>query len=475
MISLKSKRIMVVAFAALSFRILFILWGLSDWHVINQRNTLSSNYIFKGYGLCAGYGYVSDLNKDWAPFVELEKIASTTRITPENAPKLKADEVMLEMHHPPGTSFVVALLHELFGTRADMPLEIFGAVLDTIAACLIYYMIATYYHPTVGFVTGLIYAFYPPIAYASTVYLLPDGLTTAFVVGCLLCVVISAHSKGFRSYMWCSLAGSLLGMSAYFRPDYLLMPLVVGIACWVYTHKFWESFFRLITVQAVAIALLLPWAYRNYEICGRWIFTSSATGPTLVTGLGTYNNPWNFGGLDEHRYAEAKAQGFKSPWSPEADQYFRKLFWESVKSHPMGYVMTVIKRLPMGIIAPHVTGYKNPYKTKTFSQSLVQGKDRYEIIKNEPIYVLKAYWDILLISLFNLICVFCTIFMVFKGRKSIGIILLLLSPHIYSLGTHLLTHMEPRYMLPSMFSLFFGLAYVLCRAWRDEPVTQTII
>ena len=39
-------------------------------------------------------------------------------------------------------------------------------------------------------------------------------------------------------------------------------------------------------IQSIVFILLTPWAYRNHEICGRWIFTSTATGWTLVGGLG---------------------------------------------------------------------------------------------------------------------------------------------------------------------------------------------
>jgi hypothetical protein len=465
-----NKKCTIVFIAAILFRLLYVVWSLSDWHVIHI-NTLGKVYIYQGYGICAGYGYARPA-KTWYEFKELEKMASQSRITPENAPRIDASKLMPEMLHPPGMAILNAVIHKVVGTRVDLPLEILGAILDSIAAGLVCYMVAKYYHPGVGFATGLIYAFYPPLAFVSTIDRSPDGLMPIFVVGSLLCTIVSSNHHNYRSFIWDILAGVLLALGSYLRPDFLLMPVVIGFALWIYTRRFWKSFFAMTTVQVVAITLLVPWAYRNYQLCGRWIFTSSSVGATLITGLGEYHNPWNFGPMDEDRYKESDSQGFKTPWGPDADQYFRKVFWESVRSKPMAYVMTVVKRLPMGIIAPQLTGYENPYKTTTFGQSMAKGKDRFEIMMNDPFYILKAYWEVLLPAVINVLCFFCTIFLVFKDRKRIGILLVLLSPYIYSFVTHMLTHMEPRFLLPSFFSLFIGLAYVLCRAWRDDTAFQ---
>jgi hypothetical protein len=40
--------------------------------------------------------------------------------------------------------------------------------------------------------------------------------------------------------------------------------------------------------------------------------------------------------------------------------------------------------------------------------------------------------------------------------------LFLFSPHLYAMGSHLLTHFEPRFLLPSLGWLLFGLAYLIC-------------
>ena len=41
------------------------------------------------------------------------------------------------------------------------------------------------------------------------------------------------------------------------------------------------------------------------------------------------------------------------------------------------------------------------------------------------------------------------------------VILLLLALHVYAIGSHLVVHFEPRFVLPSMFALLVGLGYML--------------
>ena len=154
----------------------------------------------------------------------------------------------------------------------------------------------------------MIYAFYPPFAWHSTVGKSADGLMMVFVVGsfaALLKGILSSPSK--KSLPWFVISGVILGCGSYIRPDYLLLPVFLGIASWAYTRSFFRSLLYLGIVQILALVVLFPWAYRNHSYCGRWIFTSSSVGATLITGLGEYHNPWNFGGMDSDRARQVRA------------------------------------------------------------------------------------------------------------------------------------------------------------------------
>ena len=51
-------------------------------------------------------------------------------------------------------------------------------------------------------------------------------------------------------------------------------------------------------------------------------------------------------------------------------------------------------------------------------------------------------------------------------RKRWPLILLLMGPHLYGILSHLPTHTEARFLLPSIFCWLTAFAYVITRPWR---------
>lgn len=254
------------------------------------------------------------------------------------------------------------------------------------------------------------------------------------------------------------------------RPSYLLLPGALLLGLWAWRRRFREAFTAMVVVQTVALVLLVPWAARNHAASGRWVFTSTSVGATLITGLGEYANPWGYGATDEDRHRQAADEGLGSAWSPEADTYFRELFFRSVGENPGGYVMTVLKRLPMAVATPFGFGYENPLKETTFSELREDGADRYRAVLQRPLELLGAHWDRLLMagaSLASLLGVFVMLFREHQ-RERVGLVLLLISPHVYAIATHMLTHLEPRFLGPTFFCWLLGLGYVAAGGWRSE-------
>src|SRR5262245_56288086 len=87
--------------------------------------------------------------------------------------------------------------------------------------------------------------------------------------------------------------------------------------------------------------------------------------------------------------------------------------------------------------------------------------------------MLAAYWDRLAMALVTLACTIGTCAMLVLERHRAADLLLVISPHVYSIGVHLLTHVEPRYLLPSMSLWLIGLAYVIARGWRRHESVRS--
>jgi 4-amino-4-deoxy-L-arabinose transferase-like glycosyltransferase len=463
----RRHHLIVVIVCAAVFRTGFLLWDWSGRYVV-PKTTTSREYFRHGYGICAGYGYVRPIggpaSKHLAALqnrVERERI----RVTPDLAGPLPQEGAFPETLRPPGMSILVAGANYLFGTRADVPIQFLGMGLDTLAAGLVWWIAGTCFGPRVGLVAGLLYGFFPPFARGS-INLEPDGLLSPFVALNLACALAACRTQGRRRLgLW--IAGGLaLGLGSYLRPDYLMMPVFMFLGIWAYTRDPVRSAFGSLGMLAVTLLALSPWAYRNHRLTGRWIFSSTSVGATLITGLGEYHNPWGFGYLDEDRAAQAAGWGLPSPWTSEADLRFRELFWKSVAQNPAAYAKAVIRRLPMALAPPYAWGFANPWKAHTFSELRAEGKDRYQIAKGKPLYVVAAYGDCLATAGISLLSLGCVVFMLLKESRRAGPAVLLICPHVYSILSHVLTHLEPRFLLPSMFCWLIGTGYVLGAGWR---------
>ena len=427
-------------------------------------STLSSIYFRQGYAIAAGLGFVVGEGEANAFLSDLQNRVNRGEVVAKPGllevapPGIYADTL-----HPPGMSLLVAATHRLFQIPADVPLQLVGAILDSLAAGLVYWIGWRLLGHRAAVVAGLLYALFLPQAWAVTGAQMPDGLIGPFIVAMAASYLVAIDSVGWRSARWFMLAGVTLGLGSYLRPDYLLVPLALMPFLWLYSRRFSFAIVGSMIVVTVAFVVLLPWAYRNHNVYDRWIFTSSGAGATLITGLGEFSNPWGIGSTDEHRQEEALSNGFRSAWVPEADAHFRRVWWGAVRDAPGAFLLTMVKRLPLGLAPPLSFGYKNPAKTQTFTELRGAGEDRYQALVDKPSYIVAAYWDVLAMAAFSGLALLASIWWMASDRRRWRLILLLLSIHFYSVGVHLLIHIEPRFLLPSMFVLLFGLAWVLTK------------
>jgi len=454
-----------VFLCAVLFRLIFLLWSWTPW-LAEPQDGMSLLYFRQGYGLAVGYGYVSSQGAGGKQLKDLYALVEDSKspITAQTAPPLHPDDAWPEMLHPPGMALLIGGLYRVLHVPVDLAVELVGLLLDSLSAALLCELLTRCWSPALGYATGLCYAFFPPLAFGAAASRAPEGLMGIFVTGTVFCVWM-AMQPGRRQWLWWSLLGGFtLGLGSYFRPDYLLLPVLLGLGAWALTRHFWVSVRNLIIVQVLAVLLLLPWAYRNHELCGRWIFTSTSVGPTLITGLGEFHNPWGFGGSDIDRGKEAAAQGLKSQWGPEADVYFRGLFWKSVAQYPMGYGLSVAKRIPLAVAPPLDWGLQNPWKQESFIQVRQNnGQDRYSALTARFGHTLLAYGDVLIIAAVCLLALLAWFCLLLREHARWGLGFFLLSPHLYAVSSHILTHFEPRFLLPSIGWLLIGLGYLLVR------------
>ena len=465
------RSFVIVAAVALVFRMAFLIWQVSGWHAAPTK-TVDRSYMSQGYAIAAGYGYPEFFANADARLA-LSKLSGLVnhegvQLTPEFARANPIRGLAPGTLHPPGLPLLVAGIHRLSGGPAELPIQVIGALLDVFTSCLLLWIAAAALGPRIGLAAALCYALFPPAAYAS-VEKSPTVFLTSLIVVSLACVIQAARRTGLPSLHWMMAAGVALGVGSYFRSDYMALPVFYGLAMWAFSRRFGRSFASFAVMQGLVFVLLLPLGYRNHRATGQWIFTSTAAGAVMIHGLGMFDNPWGFGMDDSDRVREAAAQGIEGLSSPEANAYFKQVFVKSVLEHPGGFVMSVVKRLPAAFATPYDFGFENQWRTQSFTQAREAGMDRYQVMRERPLYVLAAYGPRMVMAGLSFLGFLCCVFMLWVERRHAGLILLLLAPHLYSLSAHLpLTHMQPYYVMPSAFCWLFGLGYVLSWPWRRD-------
>jgi hypothetical protein len=469
----------IVLVTAVLTRLLFVLWGWSGAGV-HARLGFSALDIASGYAISAGLGYVTGEGPARAALMEFRNQVDSGLVEPlpGRAGTLAQADLIPQMMHPPGFSVLVAGLYRVFGLRADRPLEVIGTVLDTTAAGLVWWIATLAFGARCGLLAGLAYALFPPLAYWSAVSKSVDGMLSVFIVGYLASTLVAARAGTNRTAtVWSLGSGAVLGLGSYLRPDYLLLPVFLALPLFVLVRSMRRTLIVTGVAMGTTLIVLVPWAARNHTLSGRWIFTSTSVGGTLINGLGEFDNPWGFGHTDLDRYQEAKALGYPSPWLPEADAHFRRLFWRSVWDQPLAFASLLLRKAPFALATPYTWGYVNPNRTRSFTQAMrEEGADRYAVARRSPRYVLGAYWDRIVMSALVLLCSLSAAFMLLAERARIGLAALILGPHIYSMGIHMLTLLGDRYLLPSMFCWLIALGFTLDRlgSWirAKSPVPQ---
>ena len=208
---------------------------------------------------------------------------------------IEPDGQLLE--HPtayrvPGTSVVWAGLYWSFGHRYSV-VRVLYCILDTLTILLLYGIGRRCFSDSVALLGAAIYAVWPTaLMYSSQ--LQSEPLYT-FLFCCFILIVLQFAER--PSWSRSIAAGALLGLAMLTRGNAVMMvALMVPWSVWQF-RKTPRLVVRGLAISFVALALLVPWTIRNYEIFHSLIPFETGGGDVL---LGSYNrviasNPLYYG------------------------------------------------------------------------------------------------------------------------------------------------------------------------------------
>jgi 4-amino-4-deoxy-L-arabinose transferase-like glycosyltransferase len=185
----------------------------------------------------------------------------------------------------PGYPFFLSLFY-IFGPLPDICIKLLQVVFSTISIALLYYLCRAFFHEKVALSTAFVFAIYlNQIAYCSIF------LTEMFFTFLLLLYVALLYRK-HTVWIFILQTLSLTGM-AFTKPQGLPLALIIALMVVIKNRQYKHYAIQF----SICILVLLLWMGRNYNVIGRFVFTSNASGNLYVGNNDNANGKYQAYGL----------------------------------------------------------------------------------------------------------------------------------------------------------------------------------
>jgi len=197
--------------------------------------------------------------------------------------------------YPWGYAYYLAPFYRAFGDRPWIPLVV-QVSLNAFAPLLVYAFARTEFDERVAVVAALLTGFLSfNIVYASTQS--SDSLCNVIFVAAILIFARARRQRGSLTYV---AAGILLGIAPQFRPNLILVPLMLALFTIIDRRTAAEAA-RACLLVCASTSMLVPWIVHNYRLTGEII-------PTSTRGT---RQLW-YGTLQSGAYLKSRAQNPRS-------------------------------------------------------------------------------------------------------------------------------------------------------------------
>jgi 4-amino-4-deoxy-L-arabinose transferase and related glycosyltransferases of PMT family len=363
--------------------------------------------------------------------------------------------------HPPGYAILMAAIFKIFG-ESDSALRFFQILCDAVSALLVFLIaLELSTSKSISLIAGLLAALSPQLAYNSLL-LLPDSIS---VLPVLLALYILARAKG-KALRWPNLilAGALLGLSSWLRPNWLLLPLYVA-ALLPFLLPRGQRLRAVVPLICAAVLLIAPMTIRNLIVFHRFIPNSLGAGVTLIEGIADYDEEGRLGlprtdmevlRREAEIYNRADYAG--SLYNPDGIERERARVSRAVaviKSHPFWF---------MGVMLRRAASMLRTERVPVISGSVLKpGSDETKTtILRYPGMALKSIQK-LFITAILLPLSLLGIFLLARRRDSRALAILLVVP-VYFLSVQSMLHTEYRYLVALQYFLLILVAVTLDKA-----------
>ena len=361
--------------------------------------------------------------------------------------------------HPPGYAILMAAVFKIFG-ESDSALRFFQILCDAFSVVLVLLIaLELSSSKSIALIAGLLAALSPQLAYNSLL-LLPDSIS---VLPVLLALYILARERG-KAMRWPNLilAGALLGLSSWLRPNWLLLPLYVA-ALLPFLLPRGQRLRAAVLLICAALLVIAPLTIRNLIVFHRFIPSSLGAGVTLIEGIADYDEEGRLGlprtDMEVLRWeAEAynRADYAGSLYNPDGIERERERVARAmavIKSHPFWF---------LGVMLRRAASMLRTERVPVISGSVLKHDSDETTILRYPGVALKSIQK-LFITAILLPLSLLGIFLLARRRDRRALAILLVVP-VYFLSVQSMLHTEYRYLVALQYLLLTFIAVTLCKA-----------
>lgn len=185
----------------------------------------------------------------------------------------------------PGFPLLLAASIRIFGNSV-LAASLVMAVVGT-GCCWLTWLLARRLFDEITALWAMLIVAVSPLQIGSNVQILSEAWFTFGLLICLLALArLLRQQPGAPSGRIAFANGILTGLTVLIRPGWLLWAGLSSILVIVFGQMTYAK--RILCgalICAGCFVALLPWAWRNHEVTGHWIFTSLWSGPSLYDGL----------------------------------------------------------------------------------------------------------------------------------------------------------------------------------------------
>jgi len=192
----------------------------------------------------------------------------------------------------PGWPYLLAAVQSVFGSEPRVGMYANAVMGALTGSCLV--LAGRYlFDQRTGLVAGLLYAAWPGnVYYCATLF--TEVSFNFFLALALALFAFALAPDRRRANLWLFGAALVFSLGSMIKAEAPILVPVFLLWIWM-VRRAWREFLIGAAVVLAAVALVRgPWAYRNYVLLGRFIFSTSSSGMNFYIG----NHKGAYGGQD---------------------------------------------------------------------------------------------------------------------------------------------------------------------------------